>query len=404
MALGEQVVLLTGQAGNQNWYRMCLDEKQWLSQPDWKLPLELVSKKNPQLHGTIVRITKLRRARYRPAEIEHIVDDFSKRYSAFLKEKMISIYVNKMKCAYKQPELLDDRKNGFNVNITGGFISGWYGFLKRGSQVGQYGFDTFWHNRLITQYDKIGFTPHPTFARLVGAIHMDHVPVQTTKRGWQTDSPEYVEAIEELHKFLEAEGILRRARELSAQAKITKQVKDKVDEYLDSLANAMTSPDVLAMCPQDPVSPSSGPDGKEVSESGVREKSMMEVEKRNLKTEQGTSLPGDSTNTRTPTVTHKVERVVRIGGRRYRFEHDFRDLGEDQSYKEWILQNEKIVQVYTNTAFPAYDTTNDLAFYAVNSVAESLAEFIVGKKVEYESVNRLKDTILRKAGEIQSQI
>lgn len=47
---------------------------------------------------------------------------------------------------------------------------------------GEYGFRVFRRGRLIIQYAKIGFNPHPEARQIVGEIHLDHVPVTHNKR------------------------------------------------------------------------------------------------------------------------------------------------------------------------------------------------------------------------------
>lgn len=414
LALGAKVTVLTTRPDANSLYRMSLDEDAWGRDPSWMLPLETLPKTARTQHGTVVRIERLRRRNYQQKEIDQVVSELSKRYSVFLKNDLATISVNGKICRPSTPELFQNKRFEFEVGVTGGTLTGWYGFLERGSQTGQYGFDTFWHNRMITEHDKFGFTQHPTLARLIGEVHMNHVPPQITKRGWQTDSAEYVEAHAFFTKFLETQGVIRRARELSAQAKITPRVKATVETYLDAVAHALRSTEVTSLYPYEPNASQQGAGGGTTHDvDGSSQRLEIEVEKREKGNTTGSRPLGDGTRTRTPIKTHVTQRIVRVSGKNYRFNHEYRNLGIEGPYKDWVLGTNETVEVYSNMDFPSYETTNDLAYYAVCHVAEALAEFICAgpertfgqvQDLQLGQVHNLRDTILRQAGRIQAQL
>src|SRR5207244_3050252 len=104
----------------------------------------------------------------------------------------VRIIVNSKRCT---PEPLDlTEKHGLDkVLPSGQRIYGWFGLMKESSQTGHYGFNTFRYGRMITCYDKIGFNPHATLARIVGELNMDHVPVTHDKRDFLRDSDPFME-------------------------------------------------------------------------------------------------------------------------------------------------------------------------------------------------------------------
>lgn len=407
MALGRSVVLITSTRGDSHYYRVRLDEQEWQHDTTaWQLPVETVPKTDRQEHGTLIEVRRLRRTHYSRQEIERLREDFGRRYAPFLKQSRLTLVVNGTSCTYQPPELLDNAMHRFEIPVATGKLVGWYGFLVRGSQILQYGFDTFRHGRLITQWDKIGFTPHPTHARLVGEIHMDHVPVQTNKRGWLQDSQEYVEAVESLARYLEEHGVLKKARQLSAQARLTRPVAARVQTYLDSIARALRSPSVLALAPGEPQASGTAA-GVTRNPNGQIEKAVVTVEQRGAAENPTPPVPpgtAESARERIPKKVHEVRRIIRVGDREYRFDHDFRDLGTEADYKEWGLRDDQVLQVYTNTSFPAYFATTDLPYYAASHVAEAVAEFMCGEDATTRQVNRLKSEILRNASRIHAEL
>jgi hypothetical protein len=75
--------------------------------------------------------------------------------------------------------------------------------LKQGSDKGEYGFRVFRRGRLIRQFEKLGFNPHPEARQIVGEIHVDHVPVTHNKREFMQESPLYQEIVTEGNIFWE---------------------------------------------------------------------------------------------------------------------------------------------------------------------------------------------------------
>ncbi len=63
------------------------------------------------------------------------------------------------------------------------------------------------------------------------------------------------------------------------------------------------------------------------------------------------------------------------------------------------------MEVFTNTAFPAFLVTKDQIFYATMHVAEAIAEVAVEEKREAKDrVFELRDAILRESGLIAREI
>ena len=76
-------------------------------------------------------------------------------------------------------------------------------------------------------------------------------------------------------------------------------------------------------------------------------------------------------------------------------------MGEDaKSYEYKVDEKSRIVDIFTNTLFPAFEMTHDQAFYAFTHIVDSLADlFLVYSGEPRERYDEIRDTILRKASE-----
>ena len=112
-------------------------------------------------------------------------------------------------------------------------IRGWVGLteITKSGDL-KYGFHTFRRNQLIEQFHNAGFgadppglwpyrTPHSELARLFGHIHLDMVPPNFHKKGWNTKSDAWSEVVDALKDVLEKIVLLAR--------KTTKDVKKSKD-------------------------------------------------------------------------------------------------------------------------------------------------------------------------------
>jgi len=402
IALGGRLSITTTHIDSETEFEIVYDDEEWKVTPGWAVPF-IARPKSPTIaHGTLVRIEKLRRRAYAQTEISHLARDLGSRYSPFLIDGLVRIVVNGQECKAVPPELMEGPED-LRIPTAYGEIAGWFGFLKRGSNVGAYGFDTYFRKRMVTQYDKSFFVSHPTLSRLVGVLRMDFVPPQTTKRGWDNSSPEYEAAKQAILEHLRREGILRRARELSAISKLTRSTELRKEELLDCMEKALKTPEVMSLFPEEP--PSAGREGVPsdmVVRDGPTVKRRVEIEKRDPGDSTGTVIPlEEPTRTRTPKKVQLAERSIRLGRRTYRFTHEWAQLGVGAGRKDWNLDGQTLA-VCSNLEHPAFDCTTDHSFYAAEDVAESLAEFICQRDAEWMRVVDLRDTLLRKAAEIQT--
>jgi hypothetical protein len=397
LSLGGGFQVQSKQAGADHEYSITFDEKDWLSSSKgWRIPIhETPAGAND--HYTNVTVTGLKC--FYPNLPNYIRHDFEERFAPFILAGRVRITVNKVRCAPSEPELLEGTRREFTIHLgVGRVVTGWYALLKQGSMKGHYGFTTYRRGRMITAYDKIGIGEHPTLARIVGAIHLDYLTVATTKTGFNKDRSDYREVEEALRE--EFRGIVRLARQKAGEEKVTKDVATKLEAWKDNIADAINSDEFRNYTARvlGPVA---------VRDSNGTSTGTVEVEKRS--SPEHPSEPQAepvSTKSRTPTATHpQRRRVVRIKGKSVKFEHNFAGLGAEASWRTCNFDETKGIEIFTNTDFPAFHATTDQTFYAVMSIAESIAEVLV-QQAEEDSANidEVRELILRKAALLKLEL
>lgn len=401
-SLGHQFEVTTSPEGHRKMYRIRYDEDEWTRTPEdqWLLPLEKEEKVDPRGHGTEVSVRRLKVKT--AALVTRLRKDLSQRFAPYIASGDVEIKVNTKKCAPAKVELLEGTRKDFEIFVRGDRIWGWYGLLERGSQRGLYGFHTYRRGRMITTFDKIGIPEHPTSARITGEIHLDHVPVTHNKREFIRESDQYEEAVAALEA--EFRELVKLARQTAVPDRITPTVRQKLSAWKDYLAEAMKSEEMagyrlpagVAFERVDPV---------EVPASGLE---VIDIERRASPEAPSPDVPNSTdTRERVPRETHPEERhVIRIKGKRFEYKHDFRSLGLDAPWKEHSVdENRRLIEIYTNTDFPAYHTTQDVTFYAVLHIVESLAEIVVRRSEEsLEKVAEVRETLLRISSRIANQV
>lgn len=397
LSLGEVFTIKTKHYQSPKEYTVTFDEAEWkCASAGWTLQLQEYDSPGEN-HYTVVKITRLKK--FYPNLHNYIRTDLQKRFAPFITDGKVKIIVNGKLCRSEDPELIESSKKPFSLHLQSGpTIRGWYGLLKQGSNKGLYGFTTFRRGRMITAYDKIAIGEHPTISRIIGEIHLDHVPVTTAKREFEKSSTEYHEAEQALKE--EFREIIKQARQKASEETVTKDVVDKLEAWKDKIAEAINSEDFRnytikfkGLYPQ------------KVQREGIEQE--LEVEKRKPASRESEPKPKpESTKTREPKETHKKKRhIVRIKGKNVEFQHQFVQLGAEASWKNWDYLPGKMIEIFTNTDFPAFGATRDKVFYAVMTIAESISEVLV-KEAEEDTanINEVKELILRKASELEQEL
>ena len=289
---------------------------------------------------------------------------------------------------------------------SGNKITGWRGLLKKGysGNKGEYGFRVFRRGRLISQFAKIGFSPHPEARQIVGELHLDHVPVTHNKREFIEESPLYQEVIEENGIFWDfMRSLVKEARTSMRKTKIGQDVIDRMEEQKENIMKAIKRI----------------PELKEYAFPDLREKikgtkennegmAVLEIEKRDpremVTIEEQPAKQNEKTRNGKKTHPRKTYSIT-INGKKFKLEHSFVDLKTEDVLKDKDVDKDSGIHVFTNISFPAFANTKDPIFYGVWHVAEAVAEVMVDENGSPATdVIKIRDLILKKSAEITQEL
>lgn len=401
-SLGGYFEVITSPEGNGQEYKIIYNQEDWLMKKNWDIPVNS-AKTDKNAHFTIIKITKL--YTHRPQLAEILKKDLERRFAPYIKRGDVSIKINGKECKPGSPNLIEDSKKEFKVEIKeypckGKKIYGWYGLLKEGSQKGLYGFSTYRRGRMITTYDKIAIGEHPTISRIIGEIYLDFVPVSHNKKEFIKESNEYIL----IEKYLKEEfkDLIKQARSKAVQDKITKNVINEIEIWKEKISEAIIrSPEFKYY-----TSPIDQKTGMIVDESEQEKEALLEKREKSGDN-TGTVESKDTDIKRIPKKVHEdKKKIIRVKGKSFEFEHKFASLGQDSAWKEYDFdRKKKKIVIFTNTDFPAYSATKDTIFYAVLHIAEAIAEIMVKEAgEEVGNMQEIKEAILKVASNLKMQI
>ncbi|KKW23113.1 MAG: hypothetical protein UY74_C0015G0003 [Candidatus Kaiserbacteria bacterium GW2011_GWC2_52_8b] len=410
MSLGKKFQILTTQKGSDEEYILEFDEEKWLKSGDWtKHEMKVKSGVDKKRSNTTIRIKDLRFNIY-PNLSGNLRKELSTRFAPFIENGEVKIKVNTKWC---EPEPLNlkteyhvpDGKEQFRMKLeSGNEVRGWRGLLRTGSNRGDYGFRVFRRGRLIMQFAKLGFNPHPEARQITGEIHLDHVPVTHNKREFIEESPLYQEIVSEegiFWKFMR--DLVREAKTSERKTQIDQGILDKMEIQKDNIMKA------IKKIPQ--LKEYAFPDLKEKIRSKAGENeglTDLEIEKRDQRdvvTIEEEPIPQDEQNRKAKKNQVRKTYYVTVNGKKFKVTHGFADLKTDDLLKDVKVDDEIGIQVFTNVAFPAFASTTDHVFYGTWHIAEAIAEVMVEKNNRpLKEVNEIRDLILRSSSEITQEL
>ncbi|HED37566.1 MAG TPA: hypothetical protein ENI76_04875, partial [Ignavibacteria bacterium] len=150
--------------------------------------------------GTNITISRLK-IKINSKKIKELEAHIALRYSLFLKNKRVSIFVGDKLIGPTDIGIHSEEKIPISITLSNKHvITGWYGYRIGGNN--RYGFNTFRRGRLITLYDKIGLSKEQKIKQIVGELHLDFVPVSHNKRNWIKESKEWIQSEKEISNII----------------------------------------------------------------------------------------------------------------------------------------------------------------------------------------------------------
>ena len=411
-SLGKEFQLLTTQKDSDEEYILEYNEKKWLESGDWtKHEMKIKTGIDKKRFGTIVRIKNISFKIY-PNLSGNIRKDLATRFAPYIENGEVKIKVGTKWC---EPMPLDlntdyynpDGKEPFKMKLeSGNEVSGWRGLLEKGysGNKGEYGFRVFRRGRLIMQYAKLGFNPHPEARQIVGEIHLDHIPVTHNKREFIQESPLWQEIVKEEGIFWNfMRDITREARTSMRKTRIDQGIIDKMEAQKDNIMKAIKKI----------------PELKEYAFPDIREKAkakkgeyddidLVEIEKRDSRdivSIEEEVVPTDEQTRKPRKIQTRKSYSIWVDGKKFKVKHSFVDLKTEDVLKDKDVDETTGIHVFTNIAFPGFANTKDHVFYGVWNIAEAIAEVMVEKnKKPFEEVIKIRDLILKKSSELSCEL
>lgn len=403
VAMGSRFTIDTRPPGNRETYRVIWDSADWAVRQAWTFDIETVPAKGDD-HGTVITVEKLKVKA--GGKIATMRVDLGRRFAPFLRRKMAVIRVEGK--AVEAPVIDYLPEDGLKVanpgplDITlsnGSRIHGHVGLMKSSSQRGFYGFDTFRNGRMITTFDKFCFTHHPTLARIVGELHMDDLPVTSNKRQWITEDSLYQEAVKKVRDAISP--YMAECRRLASSKAVEETPADKAqkERVKEGLAEALTSPELKEFTLPEKRMPEGGqrspqpdPDGDQAIMVPGRE--VRDGPSQRTGTQVSTG-EGSQKNPRKVDLT-KLRRL-RIKGRIFDYQHNWRNLGPDASWMEFAWNEEgRTLEIDSNADHPGVLVTTDRAFLSFLHIVDAISQIIMKESgAGWEKFDEIRQVLMR---------
>jgi hypothetical protein len=394
MSLGRKLEIATKRIDKSEGYVLPLDLDEWYGDEKWSITMRSF-KADKKDHWTTITIEKLW-VDSQLYDVNAIKKELAFRFSEFVQNNELEIFVNGKKCIsepleFISPRDFDEIRKEFdlspkdfsssrkNFEFCAGKlkITGWIDLLAKWALGGRYGFNIYRGKRLLDAFQKIGIREHPTQSRIFGCIYLPlEAPVKFTKDGVEARGAWFGQMVGKLKE--EAEPYTRLCSKLSQKRRFfqvkpqtLKQVSDYLDKIEKAFNNSSLTQQLLRSTDQRIRS------GKKGSE-GV---SSVDIEKRKPKIHPTFRKPipkGEKIRQLGEKKQKKKTFYITVRGQKIKISHDFQhvDVEPIKMYYRYYDKKENEFQIVTNTHFDSWGLTKDEPFYAAMNIINALSEFI----------------------------
>ena len=324
-----------------------------------------------------------------------ILSKFGKTFKHFVASGDAEILVNGDAVVPHIPDTIKENDVELSFEVNGKPVRGWVGIATKGTGKGQYGFDLVRHNRVLCEYEKIGFPASAGTTRVIGELQLDDFPVVNNKTDFRRDTEDW----DALQRALKEQivDVVRESRRLANPGREL-EAKDKAElkEHMDLVQDALKSDDLQADFDRRaldsdladefeggslPFALPDGDDGGETDRKGQRESS---------------------------TVARNRLNRVKTQLRNLAIEHTVAKLGKESLYKIWEIQGvgaNKRLAVTTNTDHAMYMATRDsFMLWMKHNIVEAVAEFFTQETGKTDAMLLVKSDILKHIGQMQLEM
>jgi hypothetical protein len=248
------------------------------------------------------------------------------------------IFVNGEAVTSPAFDYFPDSRQDVKVPIEGGrLITGWVALDKKTHNDDFFGLNLYRQGQLIEPWSKAWFRAHLMTSRIIGEVHLDFVPTNYFKRGFETQSHEWKLASEAMREYLRP--LVRASGDMARNKKDAGRFTRAI-EGLNKAAGKVGTIDF-----------------GDVANDGAG----------------GAPTPAAEVEVTPDTLT--------LPGGSVRLVHDVGDLSSDLVPWDYVFDEESSeLQAVLNTASRLYEEVQDQGFLGILALADCVAAFLVDRK------------------------
>lgn len=351
-SLGESWRITTAPRGGKQAFAVNFDLTEWANAPAdsdsaWQVAIEKIQiAKSPFAfgapHGTIITIDRLK---VKPI-LSALKGELARAYMPHLRQGDV-IKVNGESLKPPEYELTTGSRVEIDVDVLGKKITGWGALMQKSSQRSLYGFHLYRKGQLIETFDKSFIPVHPTSARIIGEVHLDFVPVNFTKKGFEKESQEWYLAKEALRKKLKP--LVGEARKKQGKFSRTKMEDQKLADARTAIAaTGAAAQGAVVATPAMPVR-----DGK------------------------GGTTTVRAVASRAARLAAPTTHAISVKGKEVHIQHQFAPLGADGPVRSHFFDSAASeLVIFTNSESPLMRLGIAPEVFLVFHIPEAVAEFM----------------------------
>ncbi len=368
-SLGRWWAIETIPAGEDKGWRVAFDLEEWSKgRGSWEADLKEVEGSKITLPskadgGTVVTVRKLK---VKPVE-DILKAEIGRAYAPHIRGKD-RIFLNGKLIEVPKPELVPGTRQDVDITVEGVRIRGWGALLKVGGLT-QYGFHWYRKGQLIEAFDKSFLPRHPNYRQVTGELHADEMPVNFNKRGFDTESAAWKQAIEELEEHFQPlkKQAAKKVKEQAPDPWTGGQIRDSVD----TMARVGESLSVKVLTADPP--------------SEYLDRSIVEA-----------LLGEDESDEKDEKVAIVSQRhPIVVGPLKVRWRHVFKPMGEEGPIADYAMDSPDELLVVSNLESPFLDLVEDRSIVAILNVAETITRYLIEEQgFDYGKAGRFRDAWL----------
>lgn len=365
-SLGRYWEVVTRPVDGSKEYAVAFDLAEWRQQAgnrsfEWEIAIEERMRSGGPLgdraHGTAVIIREL----HQKSPMEGpVLAKLGQAYKPHIEEGD-RFFVNGNEAKPKVYDYFEDSKLEIDERFgpdDSYHVTGWVALDKQVHNDADYGFNLYRKGQLVEAWNKDWFRPHLMTSRIMGEAHLDFVPVNFNKKGFQTQSAEWRLAVKEMTEFLKP--VVRASREMSRG----KKDKGRFARAMSGLQTAMgKAPLVGGFADDETQQSASESDGSQGVESDAD--NSVEVE----------------------------PNVLVIDGEKVRLTYIVDDFESDQTPWDYIYdENAQELQAVVNAQSRLFEKVKDEAFLGMLALADCVSSFLIRERsFEFARAREIRD-------------